>query len=137
MSFWEKIKQSLRGWMSGRNGSDELSRALVWVGLILYLLGAMLGFLPLLAAGLGVYVYTIFRMMSRNTSKRAYENRRYVAWRDKLLRRGKQAKTRFANRKVYRYFKCPQCKGWLRLKRGVGEVDVTCGRCKHEFKSKA
>ena len=38
MSFWEKIKQSLRSLMAGRHGIDPLSIVLVWVGLALYLL---------------------------------------------------------------------------------------------------
>ncbi len=137
MSFWEKIKQSLRNFMSGRNGSDDLSRVLVWVALVIYLLGAIFNLFPVLLLGMAVLIYVMFRMMSRNKAKRGYENRRYVAWRDGLRRKARQAKTRYTNRKTYRYFKCPQCKGWLRLKRGVGDVHVTCGRCKHEFDSKA
>jgi transcription elongation factor Elf1 len=39
--------------------------------------------------------------------------------------------------KKYKYFKCPECKSWLRLPRGVGEVTVTCGKCRHAFKQKA
>ena len=42
MSFWEKIKQSLRNLMAGRHGADKLSMVLVWVGLGLYLLSAVL-----------------------------------------------------------------------------------------------
>ena len=43
MSFWQKIKQTLRSFMNGRNGADQLSVALLWSGLILYLLGSILG----------------------------------------------------------------------------------------------
>lgn len=137
MSFWEKIKQAFRSFMSGRNGGDDLARMLLWVGLIVYLLGMILNLMPLILIGMGVYIYVLFRMMSRNKAKRSYENRRYLAWRDKLRTKRKQAKARFDNRKVYKYFKCPKCKGWLRLKRGAGEVDVCCQRCKNEFMYRA
>ena len=43
MSFWEKIKQSLRNFMSGRNGADRLGLTLLWTGLILYILGTLIG----------------------------------------------------------------------------------------------
>lgn len=137
MSFWERIKQAFRSFMSGRNGGDELARALLWVGLAAYFLGAILNFLPLLLLGLVIYGYVLFRMMSRNKAKRAFENRRYLGFRDRLKTKRRQAKARFQNRKVYKYFKCPNCKGWLRLKRGAGDVDVTCQRCKHEFRYRA
>ena len=41
------------------------------------------------------------------------------------------------NRKDYKYFKCPNCKVLLRLKRGCGEKEITCVRCQHRFKQKA
>ena len=87
MSFWEKIKQSLRNFMSGRNGADRLGLTLLWVGLILYILGTLIGtasgtFWLLLGsllnlAGFACYILCIFRMFSRNLPKRQAENRRF------------------------------------------------------------
>ena len=48
-----------------------------------------------------------------------------------------QARVRFKNRKEYKYFRCPKCHAWLKLKRGSGEGTLTCGKCKHAFKAKA
>ncbi|MDD3411064.1 MAG: hypothetical protein PHY12_09680 [Eubacteriales bacterium] len=137
MSFWEKIKQTFRSFMNGRHGVDQLSIALVWAGLILYLIGAItrVGLIDLLA--LALYVYTIFRMFSRNEQKRAEENRRYTAWVQRTKTKGNQARTRFKNRKQYKYFRCPNCHAWLRLPRKAGMVTVTCGRCKNSFTEKA
>ena len=87
MSFWEKIKQSLRNFMSGRNGADRLGLTLLWTGLILYILGTLIGaasgtFWMLLGsllnlAGFACYVLCIYRMFSRNLTKRQAENRRF------------------------------------------------------------
>ena len=44
---------------------------------------------------------------------------------------------RLKNIRKYKYFKCPQCHARLRLPRKVGEVTVTCGKCRHAFKQKA
>ena len=41
MTFWQKIKQTLRSFMDGRHGADQLSMALLWAGLIAYLLGTI------------------------------------------------------------------------------------------------
>ncbi len=148
MSFWEKIKQSLRSFMMGRNGADNLSMALLWTGLILYLLGGIVGSIqvsiifPLLGMLLNVlgfasYLFCMFRMFSRNVDKRRAENRRYVTMMEKKKTQRRQAKVRFQNRKTYKYFKCPGCKAWLRLSRGKGVVTITCSRCHTSFTQKA
>ena len=148
MTFWQKIKQAFRSFMYGRNGADHLSMALLWAGLILYLLGGIVGSIavsvifPILGIllnmlGFACYVFCIFRMFSRNVDKRRVENRRYVTLMEKKKTERRQAKVRFQNRKTYKYFKCPGCKAWLRLSRGKGVVTVTCSRCHTSFTQKA
>ena len=137
MSFWEKIKQSLRNFMTGRHGADPLSMAMVWTGLGLYVLSMIFssGIVSLLS--LALYIYAVFRIFSRNEQKRAEENRRYLAFKNKITTGFRQARTRFKNRKQYKYFRCPNCKAWLRLPHGAGVVTVTCGRCHNSFTQKA
>lgn len=94
-----------------------------------------IGLFSLLAMAL--YIWAIFRMYSRNGEKRAQENARYLAATRKLRTSVNQALTRLKNRKKYRYFRCPNCHARLRLPRGVGEVTVNCGQCKHSFRKKA
>ena len=137
MSFWEKIKQTFRSLMTGRHGVDPLSVSLVWVGLGLYVIAAVFNLGLLSLVSLVVYGYTVFRMFSRNEQKRGDENRRYLAFKNKITTGVKQARTRFKNRKQYRYFRCPNCKAWRRLPRGAGVVTVTCGRCHNSFTQKA
>ena len=148
MTFWQKIKQAFRSFMVGRNGADHLSVALLWAGLILYLLGGIVGSIavsvifPILGillnvTGFACYVLCVFRMFSRNVDKRRAENRRYVTLMEKKKTQRRQARVRFQNRKTYKYFKCPGCKAWLRLSRGKGVVTVTCSRCKTSFTQKA
>ena len=147
MSLWEKIKQSLRSFMNGRNGGDKLGMALLWTGLGFYLLGSILGSFQgsgvfqaigslLTLAGFAAYVYALFRMFSRNLEKRREENRRYESKLQRVKTQRKQAAMRFKNRKQYKYFRCPTCKSWLRLPRGTGVVTVTCSRCHNSFTQK-
>ena len=147
MSFWEKMKQAMRRFMADRHGADQLSMALLWSGLICYLLGSLLGGiqLPVFAVigallnliGFAAYLFCLYRMLSRNNDKRNEENRRYNAAVEKSRTQRRQAKARFQNRKKYKYFKCPGCKAWLRVPRGTGVVTVTCSRCHNSFTQKA
>lgn len=144
--MWNRIKQSLIHLMAGRNGADQLSMALLWMGLLAYLLGSIVGSIQsilfailgmlLNLAGFAAYVLALFRTFSRNVEKRRAENRRYLAIKDQKATERRQAKVRFQNRKKYKYFKCPGCKAWLRLPRGTGVVTITCSRCHTSFTQK-
>lgn len=137
MSFWEKFKLHVRRFMIGRNGIDELTNMLVVVALILILLTSITGSFLLNFVGLFLYGVCFFRIFSRNTAKRYEENRKYIEWRQKFQRSISQRWTRLKNSKKYKYFKCPECNALLKLPRKVGEVTVTCGKCRHSFKHKA
>ena len=135
--MWQKFKDGVRNFMIGRNGADQLSMAMLIAGIVLSLLTAItkLGIFNLL--GLIVLVLTIFRMFSRNLEKRRAENQKFVNFRANFGTNAKQLTNRLKNMKKYKYFKCPQCGARLRLPRKVGEVTVTCGKCKNQFKQKA
>ena len=138
--MWEKIKFTLARFMQGRYGLDALGRFLVWAALILYVLGILIpsyvgGLFSFL--GLAALIYTLFRMFSRNTARRSAENTWFWNKTAKLRTAVSQARVRFKNRKEYKYFRCPKCHAWLKLKRGSGEGTLTCGKCKHAFKAKA
>lgn len=133
MSFMNKLKEKLRRFMIGRRGADELSFALLIGGVVMMLLTALTGFMLFDLIGWIFYVWCLFRMFSRNLTKRYEENMKYLA----LKQSAAQAWTRLKNIRKYKYFKCPECQSLLRLPRKVGEVTVTCGKCHHSFKHKA
>lgn len=135
--MWQKFKAGLRNFMSGRNGADQLSLALLISGIILSLLSTLLRLGLLYYVGLAAYIWAIFRMFSRNVVKRREENTRFINFRQNYRSSIRQFFTRLKNIKKYRYFRCPECKARLRLPRKVGEVTVTCGKCHHQFRQKA
>lgn len=137
MSFWEKIKSSLRSFMVGRNGPDELSFAILIFALVLLLVSSFFASWVLNLLGLASYVWIIFRIFSRNVEKRSAENQKYLQLRATFKTKCSQAFVRLKNIRKYKYFKCPECHTLLRLPRKVGEVTVTCGKCRHSFKQKA
>ena len=137
MSILEKIKAGLVKFMAGRRGADELSLAMLIGGALLSLLGTVLHTPVLSLLSMAIYIFTLFRMFSRNIEKRYAENAAFLKLWSGMTSGIRQFINRLKNMKKYKYFKCPECKSRLRLPRGVGEVTVTCGKCHHAFKQKA
>ena len=137
MTFFQRIKASIARFMQGRHGPDNLGVFTLLAGLICSLVASFTGVAILSFIGMALYIWTLFRMFSRNHEKRIAENRKYIeltsGWKTKLVQFSKRMK----NRRDYKYFKCPNCKVLLRLKRGCGEKDITCVRCGHQFKQKS
>ena len=137
MRFLDKEKNTLITFMQGRHGADQLGMFSLIAGLVLSLLASFTGLGILSLLGLALYVWTLFRMFSRNHEARVRENQKYVALTSGWSTKIRQFIRRQKNRKEYKYFRCPQCRVLLRLKRGCGEKDITCVRCGHQFKQKA
>ena len=140
------MKERLRRFMEGRYGADELNRFLTICGWVLLLTGFVLsGFNSRVALGVGsvlvtmswaVLIYSVFRTLSKNTSRRAAENYRYFTCKNRVLSWWKGLKRRWQDRKVYRYYRCPQCKATVRVPRGKGKIRITCPKCKNQFVKK-
>ena len=126
----------LRRFMIGRYGGDQLSTALLIFSVLLTLIGKLAS-LPILTFMSYFPLWIcIFRMLSRNTSKRRMENYKFTmlispvySWLKKKTNHAKDAKT-------HRYFKCPNCKTELRVPKGKGKIRITCPKCKTEFREK-
>ena len=137
MSIWEKLKNGFRRFMIGRNGADELSLALIILALVASLISGFSGSILFNLLSFVAYFFCLFRMFSRNIDKRRQENWKYVAMRQKVGLAVSQWWIRLKNMRRYKYFKCPECKALLRLPRKVGEVTVTCSKCRHAFRKSA
>ena len=137
MSFLDRLRAGAQRLMLGRHGADEFSLALLICGVALSILGSATGLIVLDLLGMAAYIYSLFRMFSKNLAKRAAENQGFLGLWTRVASGVRQFFVRLRNMRSYKYFKCPQCHARLRLPRKVGEVTVTCGKCKHAFKQKA
>ena len=137
MTFLQRLKERLAIFMQGRHGPDNLGMFTLLSGLVASLLGSFTGIGLFSLAGFALYVTTVFRMLSRNNTKRIEENRKYIDLTSNWKLKSSQFIKRMKNSKDYKYFKCPNCKVLLRMKRGSGERDITCVRCGHQFKQKS
>ena len=131
--MWQKIKNALANFMAGRYGLDNLGKATLILALVLTLLASITNLIIFSILGFILIVLTIFRMYSRNIAKRQAENEKYLKFKAEI----KQFFVRLKNFRKFKYFRCPECGARLRLPRKVGEVNVTCGKCRHQFKMKA
>lgn len=127
------MREKLYQFMSGRNGVDDLARLHSWGVLVLLLLGIFtrVGWFSLLALILMIYMY--FRVFSRNTAKRYEENQKYLNFRYDRTVSWNRYKKRAAQKKDYRFFKCPTCRQGVRVPKGHGKVEITCPKCRGTF----
>lgn len=135
--MWTRIKMAMAHCMVGRNGLDNLGYHALWAGLIIVLVNTFIGSMVLSLVGNALYLYAIFRVLSRNVDKRQAENSRYMRFLNRWQKEGKQFLLRLKGTREYKYFRCPACKNRLRLRRGCGEKHITCPVCKHQFDQRA
>ena len=121
--------------MYGRYGADQLGFALMGAYLVCYLLSAFtrIGLLSLL--GLVFFALAVFRMFSRNISRRRAENDKFMEAVRPIIRRYNINKCRRQD-KEHCYFKCPNCGQQLRVPKGKGRISITCRSCGASFEKK-
>lgn len=117
-----KFKQKLYEFMRGRNGMDDLGKVVFFASFIVYFLAAFIrsGALQLVSE-IG-FLYTIYRVFSKNLRGRQEENQKYLQFL-------KFQKLKFEMRKEYRIFKCKGCGRNIRVPKGKGKIEVTCPVC--------
>ena len=127
-----RFLQKFQYWMMGRNGTDQLALAGLIFGILLSVI-AQLFFWPLIFVSYLVYFWTLFRIFSRNLAARQKENQLFLrAWHP-VAQWFFFQKTKFQQRKQYKYFKCPSCGLRLRAPKGRGKIQVTCQQCHTQF----
>lgn len=129
-------RDRINEFMVGRYGEDALSRFLLVAALILLLLNFFVQ-MPAFGifAGL-ILVWVYYRMLSKDTGRRAEENEKYLQLRDKVTGffRGKGSSSSAAD--GYRIYRCPKCGQKIRIPKGHGMVEITCPRCRTRFRKR-
>ena len=127
------MREKLSRIFSGRQGMDEFSKALFWMGLVCMLLsvltaGVLRGVFSLLFTwlGLSMLIFSFIRAFSRRLGQREAENNAYLALRQKQRHNRQAARERRAQRKDFCFFKCPGCGVMLRVPRGKGKIHIKC-----------
>ena len=122
--------------MYGRYGGDSLNFAILVLGLIFSFFSSVTGFWPLNTLSYALYFYAVFRILSKNIPARQKEYYTFLKVWTPVRKWFRIKKTAFLERKQYKYFRCPNCRQYLRAPRGRGKILVTCQRCRKEFNQK-
>lgn len=122
--------------MQNRYGSDLLGTVCLAAALLFSLLSRIFILRPLILLSYILLFICFYRLFSKNIAKRAEENRKFIAFWNRLKTRI-SAKYRQISKKYrndpYSYFYCPKCSFPLRAPRGKGRIRVTCSQCGHQF----
>lgn len=121
--------------MYGRYGWDPLNLFLLVLSLLLYVLELFFRLPLLYVLYLICIIAALFRMLSRNDTKRRAENTKFMAVAGPAIRWCKLQRT-IRKDKEHRYFKCPNCGQQLRVPRGKGKLTITCRNCGVSFEEK-
>lgn len=122
--------------MAGRNGPDQLSRALTALLLAVLILSmfaeARLSRILMALFMLGV-IYLYFRIFSRNVSRRREENAAYMQRTASIRAWFRSLGERWRQRRDYKFFRCPMCRTLLRVPKGKGKIKIVCRKCGNSF----
>jgi len=127
------IRNFLRNLMIGRYGPDHLNIAMIVVSLVISLLGGIIGFTPLTYVSYILLALALFRMLSRNITKRRAENDKFIRYWWPIRTRIKRSFANIKHRKTHRFIKCPGCGNTLRVPIGKGKLQITCPKCGERF----
>ena len=123
--------------MMGRYGTDGLNQFLSISSIVFILLTLFTHFRLFTYVGFALLVWCYYRTFSRNIAKRTQENYQFYAIKDRLTGKVNGLKDQWANRKLYHYYRCPQCRQKLRVPRGRGRIQISCPRCGTQFIKKS
>ena len=129
--------QKIREFMYGRNGTDQLSFALIIGGFAFYTLYVFSRFRLFYLISLVLYGIAIFRTLSKNIVKRRSENQKFMTFWYKAKNWWVGVRADFEERKTYKHFKCPRCGQKIRIPRGRGKIEICCPKCSNRFIKKA
>lgn len=130
-NFFYNIRCALARFLYGRNGVDALCWAVLVAELVLSLLSSLVrnAYFSLFAqyASLALSVYLIFRILSKNLTKRRAENAKFLAWWAPKQNGLRAMRARRAD-KAHKYVKC-ECGTWCRVPKNIGKVELKCPKC--------
>ena len=131
------MREKLRQFMIGRYGTDGFNQFLSIASLVLLLIAIVSRVSLFTWLGVALLIYCYYRTFSRNISKRTEENYKFYTLKDRVDSKFRGLKEQWANRKVYHYYRCPQCRQKLRVPRGRGRIQISCPRCGTQFIKKS
>ena len=131
------MKEKFVKFMAGRYGNDRLNQVMTIIFLVLAALNIFVRnvyFSTVLMSWEILFLILVYvRMFSRNIAKRYAENQKYLNFKYNRTVSWNRFKKHLAQRKDYRFYKCPMCKQEVRVPKGHGKIEITCPKCREQF----
>ncbi|MGN0662422.1 MAG: hypothetical protein ACI4LE_04680 [Faecalibacterium sp.] len=131
------MREKIRRFMMGRYGTDALNQFLSILSIVLLLISIISRVNLFTWLGAALLIWCYYRTFSRNISKRTEENYKFYTMKERVESKFRGLKSQWANRKLYHYYRCPQCRQKLRVPRGRGRIQISCPRCGTQFIKKS
>ncbi|MCD8094827.1 MAG: hypothetical protein LUE12_01695 [Ruminococcus sp.] len=140
------FRYKLMQFMQGRYGMDEMFYVLAVIYIALMFVNMFVQSWLLQLLGLAVFVFAVYRFLSRNIAQRTKENGyalkligffkggRRKAGRSFNSVQNKSFYKRYAQRNDYYFKRCPNCGKTLRLPRVKGKHGTRCPSCGCQFR---
>lgn len=129
MNFKEKMRQ----FMIGRYGQDQLGKFILSLALVILIINLFVKNASLPTIVLVLIIYSYYRILSRDVNARYSENKKFLDTVEPLKRKFSKSNSKYENKKVYKYIKCPSCKLEMKVPKGKGKIRVTCKSCGNKF----
>ncbi len=141
--------------MAGRHGLDGLGRFTLIAAVVIYILNLFFRNSLFSLLYWALLIFTIFRMFSKNNSKRNEEDEAYEQTAAKVknwfsTRRritdnqkgqtnqaGQTGQTNTYQDPDVCIFECPKCGQKIRVPKGKGKIEITCPNCGEAFVEKS
>lgn len=133
--------------MTGRNGFDDCARAMFGFAVCAMVLQYATGFFSGAVSSLfsclstALFLYALFRMLSRNIVARQRENRGWIKVWTPILVTFRRKYSRFkewkAHHREFHIDVCKQCGQTLKVPKGKGRIRVTCPKCRSVYERKS
>jgi len=128
--FRAKLQRNAQHFMIGRYGTDELSIFLIRLALVVMLLSIIPKLSLLAVLSWTLLLIGVYRSLSRKITARSRERDWYLSKTCRISSRFNTYKRIWADRKTHRYFKCKNCKSFVRVPRGKGRIEISCTKCR-------
>ena len=130
---FESLRLKMEHWMIGRYGTDEFSRFLFVIGIIMMLVYSLTGVGILSILSWIILIYGYYRCLSKKIIHRSRERDFYLRATEPVRKKCSLWKRMWKDRNSHRYFKCPKCKKMVRVPKGKGRIRITCTSCGNEI----
>lgn len=134
---FEAFAYSIRRFLSGRYGNDELNLFLSRFTMVLLLIYLFVRVPVLYSVALVSLFVMVYRSLSKNYAVRAREREKFLVLKGKITSKINLRREIWQNRKTHRYFICKNCKATLRVPRGKGKIEITCRKCGYKMRKRS